>query len=74
MINLAKNIPEQDTSIIFCKVSINNDEKWVHGIITYINLDKSIAEVFLSAKQLMGNLTEGSKIQIKFKETGFMSI
>lgn len=65
MINLAKNIPEQDTSIIFCKVSINNDEKWVHGIITYINLDKSIAEVFLSAKYFKEYLKEGSKIQIK---------
>lgn len=65
MINLAKNIPEQDTSVIFCKVSIDNDDKWVHGIITYINLDKSIAEVFLSAKYFKEYLREGSKIQIK---------
>jgi c-di-GMP-binding flagellar brake protein YcgR len=58
-------MPEQNASVTFCKVSINDDEKWVHGIITYINLEKSIAEIFLSAKYFKNYLKEGSKILIK---------
>ena len=46
---MSKNTPPQSDSNIFCKVSINNDGNWIYGIITYINLDKNIAEVFLPA-------------------------
>ncbi|MFZ5989765.1 MAG: PilZ domain-containing protein [Bacillota bacterium] len=62
---MAKNTPEHNTSTIFCKVSIDGDDKWVHGIITYINLDKNIAEIFLSAKYFKNYLKEGCKILIK---------
>lgn len=62
---MSNNLPPQNDSSIFCRVSTNNDEKWVHGIITYINLDNSIAEVFLSAKYFKNYLKEGSKIVIK---------
>lgn len=62
---MSNNLPPQSNSTIFCKVSINNDQKWVHGIITYVNLDKNIAEIFLPAKYFKNYLNEGSKILIK---------
>jgi len=65
VVKLSSDLLVQSDSPIFCRVSINNDEKWVHGIITYINLDKNIAEVFLSAKYFKSYFNEGSKIVIK---------
>ncbi|GAE89053.1 type IV pilus assembly PilZ [Acetivibrio straminisolvens JCM 21531] len=62
---MSSDLLPQIDSPIFCRVSINNDEKWVHGIITYINLDKNIAEIFLSAKYFKSYFSEGSKIVIK---------
>ena len=55
--------PEQSRGITFCKVSID-DATWIHGIITYINLEK-IAEIFLSARYFRNHLKEGQKILIK---------
>ncbi|AUG57567.1 PilZ domain-containing protein [Acetivibrio saccincola] len=57
--------PEQNRGITFCKVSIDNDATWIHGIITYINLEKKIAEIFLSARYFKNHLKEGQKILIK---------
>jgi len=37
----------------------------VHGIITYINMEKNIAEIFLSAKYFKSYFNEGSKIVVK---------
>ncbi|TYQ15392.1 UNVERIFIED_CONTAM: PilZ domain-containing protein [Acetivibrio alkalicellulosi] len=65
MINLKRIKPEQSTSVTFCKVSIDNDKKWIHGIITYINFEKNIAEIFLSARHFKNHLREGNKILIK---------
>lgn len=62
---MEKNKPEQNRGITFCKVSIDDDSAWIHGIITYINLEKSIAEIFLSARYFKKHLKEGQKILIK---------
>lgn len=62
---LTKSSQDTKHSTIFCRVSINDDDKWVHGIITYINLDKSIAEIFLPARYFKEYLSEGSKITVK---------
>lgn len=62
---MSNDLLPQNDSPIFCRVSINNDEKWVHGIITYISFDKNMAEVFLSAKYFKNYFNEGSKIVIK---------
>ena len=62
---MAKTIVEHDSPTVFCKISIDNDEKWVHGIITYMNLPNNIVEVFLSIKYFENYLNEGSKILIK---------
>jgi len=40
VVKLLNDLLPQNDSPIFCRVSINNDEKWVHGIITYINMEK----------------------------------
>ena len=65
MIYLRKIKPKQSRNITFCKVSIDNDTVWIHGIITYINLEKNIAEIFLSARYFKNHLKEGQKILIK---------
>ncbi|MDQ2085778.1 PilZ domain-containing protein [Herbivorax sp. ANBcel31] len=57
--------PEQSRGITFCKVSIDNDSTWIHGIITYVNLEKNIAEIFLSARYFKNYLKEGKKVLIK---------
>jgi len=65
VVKLLNDLLPQNDSPIFCRVSINNDEKWVHGIITYINMEKNIAEIFLSAKYFKSYFNEGSKIVVK---------
>ena len=62
---MSKNTHPQTDSNIFCKVSINNDGNWIYGIITYINLDKNIAEIFLPARFFKKYLKEGSKVLVK---------
>ncbi|HPD00461.1 MAG TPA: PilZ domain-containing protein [Acetivibrio sp.] len=62
---MSKNTPTQSDSNIFCKVSINNDGNWIYGIITYLNLDKNIAEIFLPARFFKSYLKEGSKVLVK---------
>jgi len=62
---LPKRSPDTKKSTIFCKVSINNNQNWIHGIITYINLDKGIAEIFLPVKYFKEIASEGSKVTVK---------
>lgn len=62
---MRKKTQDSKKSTLFCRVCINDSENWIHGIITYINLDKSIAEIFLPAKYLKDCLTEGTKITVK---------
>lgn len=52
-------------STMFCRVCIDDSQNWIHGIITYINLDKSVAEIFLPAKYFKDFLTEGTKVTVK---------
>jgi len=58
---LLNDLLPQNDSPIFCRVSINNDEKWVHGIITYINMEKNIAEIFFLQNILKAILTKEVK-------------
>jgi len=51
---------------IVCKVLINNDSDWIHGIISFINLKKNIVEIFLSSENLKEKFNEGSTVTIKF--------
>lgn len=60
-----KNPKNSKSSTIFCRVSINDNQNWVHGIVTYINLDKNIAEIFLPARYFKEYLSEGNKITVK---------
>lgn len=62
---MPKKLKDSKSSTIFCRVSIDNDPNWVHGIVTYINLDKSIAEIFLPARYFKEYISEGSKITVK---------
>jgi len=62
---LSKYSSDRKSSTKFCRVSINDEQKWVHGIITYINFDKSIAEIFLPARYFKEYLAEGSNITVK---------
>ncbi len=62
---MSKNSSNRKSTTKFCRVSINDEQKWVHGIITYINFDKSIAEIFLPARYFKEYLTEGSNITVK---------
>ncbi|WP_010243598.1 PilZ domain-containing protein [Acetivibrio cellulolyticus] len=62
---MAKHSTDPKSNTIFCRVSINDDQKWIHGIITYVNLDKRVAEIFLPARYFKEYLVEGSKITIK---------
>ncbi|NMB33996.1 MAG: PilZ domain-containing protein [Clostridium sp.] len=62
---MSNNLTPQSDSNIFCKVSINNNGNWIYGLITYINFDKNIAEVFLPARFFKSYLKEGNKILIK---------
>lgn len=62
---MSKYSSDKKSTTKFCRVSINDEQKWVHGIITYINLDKSIAEIFLPARYFKEYLTEGSNITVK---------
>jgi c-di-GMP-binding flagellar brake protein YcgR len=45
-----KNTFQSNDSVVFCKLYLENADEWVHGIITYIHLEKKIAEVFISQK------------------------
>lgn len=65
VIRLFKNSSKKKSSTKFCRVSINDEQKWVHGIITYISLDKSVAEIFLPARYFKEYLSEGSSITVK---------
>jgi hypothetical protein len=62
---LFKNSSDQKKSTIFCRISIENNQNWIHGIITYINLEKGVAEIFLPSRIFKENLLEGSNVTIK---------
>lgn len=62
---MPKKSPDSKRSTIFCKVSINDNQNWVQGIITYISLDKSVAEIFLPIKYVKEYLAEGSQVIVK---------
>ncbi len=65
---LPKKSQDSKSSTIFCRVSVNDNQNWVHGIVTYINLDKSVAEIFLPARYFKEYLSEGSKVTVKSME------
>lgn len=65
MVLLFKKTPDSKKSTLFCRVSINDNSDWVQGIITYINLDKNIAEIFLPAKSFREYLSEGTNVIVK---------
>lgn len=62
---LFKKSTDQKKSTIFCRISIDNNQNWINGIITYINLEKGVAEIFLPSKLFRENLLEGSNVTIK---------
>ena len=62
---LNKKSKDPKNSTIFCRVSIDDNDDWVHGIVTYINLDKNVAEIFLPARYFKEYLSEGNKVTVK---------
>lgn len=49
-----------------CVISFDAGYSWTQGIIMYINLKKSLLEIFLSAKYFERNISKNSVVYIKF--------
>lgn len=62
---MPKKNSSQEDSIIYCRVCINNSDEWVHGILTYINVNRGIAEIFLPARYFKEYLAQGNCVTVK---------
>ena len=50
---------------LFCRIYIENTNKWIDGILTYVDLKKNVADIFLSARHFRSLLSEESNLIIK---------
>jgi hypothetical protein len=50
---------------IFCKVFLNSSDAWISALLTYVNLEKNVAEIFLPIKYLTRILNDNQTIIIK---------
>lgn len=50
---------------LFCRIYIENTGNWIDGVLTYVNLEKNVADIFLSVRHFRSLLSEGSKLIIK---------
>ncbi len=56
---------DQKTPTTFCKISFDDGDRWIHGIITYISTEKNIAEIFISAKYFCNYFSKGDRVIVK---------
>lgn len=50
---------------LFCRIYIEDENKWIDGILLYVNLEKNVANIFLSSRHFKSMLAEGNKVIIK---------
>lgn len=50
---------------LFCRIYIENTGKWIDGVLTYLNLDKHVADIFVSSRHFRSLVAEGTKIIVK---------
>lgn len=50
---------------LFCRLSIGDETNWIDGILTYVDIEKGVAEVFLSSKYFRSYFDEGSQLIVK---------
>lgn len=52
-------------SDMFCKIFIDSNNSWINGLLTFINVDKKVAEIFLPIRYLNSFFKDTNKIIIK---------
>jgi hypothetical protein len=50
---------------LFCRIYIENTGKWIDGILTYVNLNKNVADIFVPNRHFRSFLSEGCKVIVK---------
>jgi hypothetical protein len=55
---------------LFCKVSLDGSSKWLDCILLHVNLDKNLADIFISIRHFRSLISEGSRVIVKSMDEG----
>jgi len=54
-----------DDSSLFCKVCVEGTNKWLDGVLIHVNIEKNLADIFLSTRHFKSLFSEGDIIIVK---------